>query len=241
MLYSSSPQPEFLASIRLFTDRRAAGQQLGNALIRYANTNPVVLGISNGGVAVAHEIAHALGGTLDVWVARRLRAPSRPELGIGAIADGPAVVVDREAAIRAEVTNARLLEVIQRELKEVQRRVDRLRAGRTLPELRGRTVILVDDGIATGSTIRAVARAVKRHGPARLIIAVPVAPRDMVTELGHEVDAVICLHPQEALYAVGLWYEEFGQVSDREVARVLDRFALPRSPRRRHGTGHPAS
>ena len=135
----------------MFADRRAAGRELAQALLRYAGTSPVVLALPRGGVPVAAEVARTLDGTLDVWIARKLGVPSQPELGMGAIAEGPTVVLDRSTLALAGITRAQLLDVARREMHEIRRRVERYRGGRTRPDLRDRTVILVDDGIATGA------------------------------------------------------------------------------------------
>ncbi len=212
----------------MFADRRSAGRLLAQALLRHAGTDPIVLALPRGGVPVADEIARVLNGTLDVWVARKLGVPSQPELGMGAIAEGPAVVLDRSTLELVRITRAQLLDVARREMTEIRRRVERFRAGRTPPDPRDRTVILVDDGIATGGTMRAAVRAVRKHRPARLIVAVPVAPPETVAELRREVDEVVCLHEPEALYAVALWYEDFRQLRDEEVVQILERAARER-------------
>jgi putative phosphoribosyl transferase len=224
----------------MFADRRSAGHQLAQALLRYAGTRPVVLGLPRGGVPVAAEVAQMLDGTLDVWVVRKLGVPFQPELGMGAIAEGPAAVLDRSTLALVGITRAQLLEVARREMNEIRRRVERFRGGRTAPDLRDRTVILVDDGIATGGTMKAAIRAVRKRRPARLIVAIPVASPDVIAELRREVDDVVCLHQPDALLAIGLWYEDFHQVRDDEVVQILEH-ARRDEPRRGASTlGGPA-
>lgn len=206
---------------RTFTDRRAAGRELARALIHHAGTNALVLGLPRGGVPVADEVARVLGARLDVWVVRKLGAPMQPELGMGAIAEGPAVVLDRSIVRGLGVSSGEIFEVARREMAEVRRRVERFRKGRDAPAIEGRTVILVDDGIATGGTTRAAIHAIRKRRPRRLVLAVPVASPDIVASLAQEVDELVCLFQPARMYAIGLWYEDFRQVSDAEVARIL--------------------
>ena len=207
---------------RRFADRRDAGRALGQALRHHAGEGAVVLGLPRGGVPVAAEVARALGAALDVWVVRKLGAPFQPELGMGAIAEGPALVLERDVAALAGIDRGKLLAHARRELAEVQRRIDRLRGGRPVAALAGRTAILVDDGVATGGTMRAAIRAVRRQHPARIVVATPLAAPEVVASLGRLADEIVCLHQPADLYAIGLWYEDFRQVSDEEVARILD-------------------
>jgi len=206
---------------RMFTDRREAGRLLGQALIHHGGANAIVLGLPRGGVPVAAEIARILDATLDVWVVRKLGVPSQPELGMGAIAEGPAAVLDRSIMQSLAISQAQLVEVAHREMDEIHRRVEHYRGDRPTPDLHGQIVILVDDGIATGGTMRAAVRAVKKQQPAHLVVAAPVATPGTVESLHDEVDEVVCLHTPSNLYAIGLWYEDFRQVPDAQVVRLL--------------------
>ena len=204
-----------------FIDRRDAGQKLARALAPFSAERPIVLALPRGGVPVGFEVAQALSAPLDVLVVRKLGAPFQPELGVGALAeDGTRWVNTRlcgEVGIRPEDVDA----IAAREAREVERRVARYRSGRPLPALAGRTVLLVDDGLATGGTARAGLRALKHLGAARTVLAIPVGPPETVDELRQEADEVVCLEMPEWLDAIGLWYEEFGQVSDDEVVSLL--------------------
>jgi len=222
MLYGESALEELTLGPRMFPDRRTAGRVLGQALIHHAGTNAIVLGLPRGGVPVADEVARVLGGTLDIWVVRKLGVPFQPELGMGAISEGPAVVLDRKIVGILAIPGSVLLAVARREMEEVRRRVELFRGGRPLPALQGKIVILVDDGIATGGTMRAAIRAIRKRHPARLVVAIPVAAPDVVADLRREADEVVCLHQPEDLYAIGLWYQDFRQVPNEEVVRILE-------------------
>jgi putative phosphoribosyl transferase len=206
---------------RRFADRADAGRALAEALLAYAGTDPVVLALPRGGVPVAAEIARVLGGTLDVCVVRKLGVPFEPELGMGAVAEGPAVVVERAIMHAVGVDSLDLITQVQAELEEVRRRVDAFREGRPFPNIRDRVVILVDDGIATGGTMRAVIRSVHRRHPARVVVAVPVGPPATIAALRREVDDVVCLLQPDDLQAIGQWYVDFHQLEDSEVVRTL--------------------
>jgi putative phosphoribosyl transferase len=209
-------------SPRMFADRREAGRFLGRALIEHAGTDAIVLGLPRGGVPVAAEVARVLDASLDVWVVRKLGVPTQPELGMGAIAEGPAAVLDRTIMEVCNISQSVLVDIAHREMDEVHRRVERYRGARPVPDLHGHTVILVDDGIATGSSMSAAIRAVKKQHPSRLVVAAPVATPSTIESLHEDVEEVVCLHTPEDLYAIGLWYEDFRQVPDAQVVRLLE-------------------
>jgi len=217
-----------------FANRRAAGRELAARLHSLAIEDPVVFGLARGGVPVAYEVAQALGAPLDVLVARKIGAPGNPELGIGAVAEGDVRVLNPEAVRRMLVSVDELDAAIARARAEVQARVERYRDGRPPLGVRGRTAIVVDDGLATGSTARAALRAVRAQGPRRLLLAVPVGAPEAVHALRDEADQVVCVLQPETMWAVGLWYEHFEQTADAEIAELLaggaDDPPPPRSP-----------
>jgi putative phosphoribosyl transferase len=206
---------------RRFADRLAAGRELAERLRPLGAENPVVLGLARGGVPVAHEVAQALEAPLDVLVVRKIGAPGNPEYGIGAIAEGGVRVLNQQALRRLLVSVEELEAAVARERAEVEARVKRYRGERPPVEVEGRTVIVVDDGLATGGTARAALRAVRARAPRKLVLAVPVGSPDTVDALRAEADEVVCLLQPEFMWAVGLWYEHFEPTSDREIIRLL--------------------
>ncbi|MER6954159.1 phosphoribosyltransferase family protein [Streptomyces sp. NPDC000618] len=209
-----------------FLDRRQAGRKLADALRarqeRGLLPDPVVLALPRGGVPVAAEVARALDAPLDVLVVRKIGAPFQEEFGVGAITgDDEDAHFDRDALDRLGLSADALTPVVERERAELHRRERLYRHGRPAPDLRERTVIVVDDGLATGVTARAALRSARRHDPRRVLLAVPVGARETVELLRAEADDVICLHQPAHFMAVGLWYDDFEQLSDADVLRAL--------------------
>ena len=207
---------------RRFADRHAAGRELGERLSSLTHKDPVVLGLARGGVPVAYEVANTLDAPLDVLVVRKIGAPGKPELGIGAIAEGNVRVLNQYVLRHLLVSVEELDAAVARARAEVDARVQRYRPGRPPVEVKGRTAIVIDDGLATGGTARAALRAVKAREPRRLVLAVPVGSPGSVESLREEADEVICLLEPELMWAVGLWYEHFEPTSDAEIAKLLD-------------------
>jgi putative phosphoribosyl transferase len=210
--------------LRPFRDRAEAGRRLAEKLVAYAgHPNVLVLALPRGGVPVAFEVAQALEAPLDVFLVRKLGVPGHEELAMGAIASGGVSVLN-EDVIQALNPPLRVIQAVAaRELQELARRERAYRGERPALEVRGRTVILVDDGLATGSTMRAAVTALRRLGPARLIVAVPIAAPSACAELGLEADECICCITPDPFYAVGVWYEDFSQTTDAEVRDLLER------------------
>jgi putative phosphoribosyl transferase len=205
----------------VFVDRADAGKQLGQRLQHLRGTDVVVLGLPRGGVRVAAEVAAALGAPLDVIVVRKLGVPSVPELAMGAIGEGGVRIVLPETVHRAGVTPEAFDAVEQRERVELQRRAERFRGDNSRIPLSGRTAVVVDDGIATGSTARAACQVARAQGAARVVLAVPVAPHDWIRGLSDAADELIALTTPRQLQAIGMWYSDFSQSSDDEVVDCL--------------------
>lgn len=213
-----------------FRDRQEAGRRLGQALQRYRAERPIVLALPRGGVPVAAEVAHALGAPVDVLVARKLGVPGWPELGMGAIAEGGAIFLDGETMRNLRVDPRDLEEVGEKEAAELARRARTYRGGRSLPPLEGRTVILVDDGVATGGTARAAIRAARGRDAGRVVLATPVIARGTADELRDEVDDLVWLEAPVDFESVGSWYDEFAQITDGEVVALLEEARASRPP-----------
>jgi len=206
----------------LFRDRADAGRQLLARLGRYAGRDDVlVLGLPRGGIPIAYEIARGLGAPLDVFVVRKLGVPGQEELAMGAIATGGVRVVNPDVVDALHIPPAVLDRVAAEEGRELERRERSYRGDRPEPGVRGKTVVLVDDGLATGSTMRAAVAALRQQGPARVVVAVPVGAISTCEDLRREVDDIVCLATPEPFLAVGRFYDDFSQTTDQEVHDLL--------------------
>jgi putative phosphoribosyl transferase len=210
--------------VAAFEDRTAAGRALAHELARRELDDPVVLALPRGGVPVAVEIARTLRAPVDLLLVRKIGAPYQPELAVAAVVDGgdPDIIVNDAVVNMAEVTPDYIEQQAKRELAEIERRRELYLEGRPRVPLEARTLIVVDDGVATGASVRAALKALRRRHPKKLILAVPVAPADTVEQLQAEVDEVVCLATPEPFYAISLHYSDFHQVPDEEVVRLLD-------------------
>jgi putative phosphoribosyl transferase len=208
---------------RLFQDRTDGGRQLAARLLAYADTSPVVLGLPRGGVPVAYEVARALRAPLDVCVVRKIGAPIQPELAIGAVSEQGSLYVNPDTVSAVGVTEDELSELVGLKSAEVEERVQKFRRGAPPLEVRGKTVIVVDDGIATGSTARAAVQTLRARGAGRIVLAVPVAATESLDELASIADETVCLYSEEPFFAVGLWYDDFSATTDDDVVELLDR------------------
>jgi putative phosphoribosyl transferase len=206
-----------------FQDRRDAGRQLAAELTQYrGRPEVIVLALPRGGVPVAFEVAVALDAPLEVFVVRKLGLPAQPELAMGAIASGGVRVLNESVVSMLGLPDEMIDRVADEEQTELERRERLYRGERPFPDLSGRTAILVDDGLATGATMRAAVEAVQRLGAGRVVVAVPVAAPETCREFAHLVDEVVCAVTPEPFRAVGLWYDDFGQTTDAEVHELLE-------------------
>ncbi len=205
-------------------DRSEAGRELAEALAHYGGRRDVlVLALPRGGVPVAYEIATALAVSLDLMLVRKLGAPEQRELAMGAIASGGIRILNEDLIRTLRVSESDIDSIAEEEQRELERRERAYRGDRPRQAVGGRTVILVDDGVATGATMRAAIASLRRQNPARIVIALPLAPASTLDALAREADEVICLHSPEPFVAIGRWYQDFTQVSDREVRELLAR------------------
>lgn len=217
-----------------FRDREDAGRRLAAELARFKGQDVVVYALPRGGAPVAAPVAAALDAPLDLVLVRKIGVPSQPEFAMGAVADGGAAVVARnEDVIRmVGVGDAEFDAALRKQLAEIERRRKLYLGDRPRPDVRGRVAIVVDDGVATGATTRAALRAVRAMGPAKLVLAIPVAPTEALPGLRAEVDELVCLEDHEVFGAVGFFYRDFRQIEDEEVIDILDRRGLPGAARK---------
>jgi putative phosphoribosyl transferase len=207
-----------------YRNRMEAGRLLAQKLMAYANrTDVLVLGLPRGGVPIAFEVAQALNAPLDVFLVRKLGVPGHEELAMGAIASGGVRVLNQDVVSNLRIPGAVIDAVAADEQRELERRARLYRGDRPPPDVRGRVLILIDDGLATGSTMHAAARALRPQNPAAIVVAVPVAAEETCNEFRGEVDEVICAYTPDPFFAVGMWYEDFAQTSDENVRELLAR------------------
>ena len=209
-----------------FRNRSEAGRRLAVALAGYKEQEPSILALPRGGVAVAAEVAAALDAPLDLILVRKVGVPFQPEFAMGAVADGGGSTIVRTEDVieHVGIDEAEFKALCDAELAEIERRRERYLGNRERAEIAGRTAIVIDDGVATGATTRAALRATRMRNPKRLVLAVPVAPSDSLTELRREADDIMCLEDDSVFEAIGLYYRDFRQVSDEEVIEILHRF-----------------
>jgi predicted phosphoribosyltransferase len=215
--------PPFRSARLRYADRREAGRALADRLRDYAGQNDVVvLGLPRGGIPVAYEVARALNAPLDVFVVRKLGLPGHPEYAMGAIASGGVRVLNDDVIRQLHVPPSAVEAVARAEQQELERRERAYRGARQALPVEGRIVILVDDGLATGSTMRAAVLAIRRQFPSQIVVAVPVGARETCRAMNQVADDVVCARMPEPFQAVGLWYEAFEQTTDEEVRRLLE-------------------
>ncbi len=206
----------------IFHNRHEAGRILGAKLIKYTNcSDGLILALPRGGVPVAFEISQKLNLPLDICLVRKLGVPGRQELAMGAIALGEVKIINREIVNWLQISPQIIEQVVAKEKQELERRDRSYRGQRPFPVIKNKTIILVDDGIATGSTIKAAIAALKQQKPRKIIVAVPVAPPIVCQELATEVDQMVCLSMPNSLHSISLWYEDFSQTTDSEVRFLL--------------------
>ena len=205
----------------MFADREEAGEQLAEKMKAHSWDNPLFLALPRGGVVVARSLQRQLGGELDLYITRKIGAPSQPELAIGAVAGDGSKVLDYNLIRRLNISEDYVEKKAASEQEEIERRMQVYRGERPLPEYAGRQVVLVDDGVATGSTVMAAIQGLKEHDPAELMVAVPVGPPDTIDRIACEVDGVFFVDAPPSFMAVGQFYVRFAQVQDQEVIDIL--------------------
>ena len=216
----------------IYRDRREAGRRLARELAHFRKDRPLILALPRGGVVVAAEIAEALDAPLDLVLVRKIGVPFQPELAMGAVVDGrrPHIIRNEDIIDGSGVSEEDFERVCEAELREIDRRRELYLARRSRADVRGRVAIVVDDGIATGATTRAALEAIRDRDPRTLVLAVPVAPTTTLDELDGLADEIVCLQSHEPFYAIGLYYDDFRQVSDSEVIEILSHARKPEAP-----------
>ncbi len=213
----------------IYQNRSDAGKRLSRELAGYRSQDPLILALPRGGVGVAAEIARALDAPLDLILVRKLGVPMQPELAMGAVVDGaePYVVCNEDVLALIAISEEEFGQVCERELAEIERRRKLYLKDRPRADIKDRVAIVVDDGIATGATTRAALQAIRKRSPRKLVLAVPVAPTSTLEELSGEADDIVCLQRHEPFYAIGLYYADFHQVTDKEVIDILSQVRAP--------------
>lgn len=210
-----------------FEDRREAGRRLGEGLRKYKSENPIILAIPRGGVVVGYEVAKILKAPLDIIIARKIGVPFQPELGMGAVAEGDVEILDEKLIKTLKIPKKSVDEAIEKERKEIQRRISLYRNNKAHIDVRNRIVIIVDDGLATGVSAKAAIKSIKKLKAKKIIFASPVCAKDTLRDMKHLVDDFICLLTPSEFSSVGLWYQNFDQVTDEEVKELLISEAAP--------------
>jgi putative phosphoribosyl transferase len=212
----------------MFADRRDAGRQLAGRLEEYKGKKALVLAIPRGGIVVAQEIAKSIGADLDLIISRKIGAPSDPEFAIGAVGPDRSFVVDKKTVAELGISKEYIERTVRIESLEIDRRMLKYRGSRDFPDVRGKAVIVVDDGIATGYTMKVVVDFLRKQKPKKITVAVPVAPRESVAELERDADDVVCLETPRGFTAIGNHYESFPQIGDGEVVNIMGKHGKPR-------------
>ncbi|MCP8317418.1 MAG: phosphoribosyltransferase [archaeon] len=207
----------------MFRDRKEAGKFLAEALSEYKDKNPIVLAIPRGGVIVAYEVAKALNAPLDLIIPRKIGAPNQPELAIGAVTEDGTTILNQDILQYLRVPDEYIKEEVKNQVEEIKRRMKKYLGDKLRLSIEGKVTILVDDGVATGATIKAAIASIRKRKPALTVLAIPVGPQDTIEELRREVDEVICLMTPEPFFAIGQFYKSFEQTSDEEVIEILNK------------------
>ncbi|MGQ9469634.1 MAG: phosphoribosyltransferase [Nitrososphaerales archaeon] len=207
----------------MFRNRTEAGKILAEALSKYKGKNPIVLAIPRGGVVVAYEVAKALNAPLDLIIPRKIGAPNQPELAIGAVTEDGTTILNKDILQYLRVSDDYIKGEVRRQVEEIKRRMEKYLGDKPRISIEGKAVILVDDGVATGATIRAAIASIRKRNPASIVLAIPVGPPETIEELRREADEVVCLMTPEPFFAIGQFYRSFEQTSDEEVIEILNK------------------